>query len=157
MRLVPLSLYGGASPHTASAHPFLRVIPVVAMPLLKSERPPLVVLSDASFAAAHTWLGFVVACPIRGVCWSGMPTPTWLLLLLQETKARRTCIGQLEAIAALAPYWSLARAMFMQRFVMHHVDNQGALYALIKSSCADEDGYEHVRLSCSLALCYVWC
>lgn len=66
-------------------------------------RPPMVVLSDASFAFNHTWLDFVVACLINGVVWSGMPTPAWLLRILRESKEGQTYVGQLEAVAALAP------------------------------------------------------
>ena len=33
-------------------------------------RPTCVVLTDASFATGHKWLGFLVLCPICGALWA---------------------------------------------------------------------------------------
>ena len=101
--------------------------------------PAGVILTDASFEASHAWLGFLVVCPIRGGVWAGMATPPWLLALLELHKARDTYIGQLEAVAALAPLFSLSSAWFTDRNMMHYIDNQGALYSLINGRSNDVD------------------
>ena len=101
--------------------------------------PAGVILTDASFEASHKWLGFLVVCPIRGGVWAGMATPPWLLELLEFHKARDTYIGQLEAIAAVAPLFSLHRTWFEDRSVMHYIDNQGVLYSLINGRSNDAD------------------
>lgn len=94
--------------------------------------PACVVLTDASWEVGHTWLGFLVACPIRGAVWAGCPTPPWLLRVLQEHKARKTYIGPLELAVASAVYFSLPECWFTGRAVLHYIDNQPACYSLIK-------------------------
>ena len=37
------------------------LLPDFVVPLCREIRPPIVVLTDASFATGHTWLGFVVS------------------------------------------------------------------------------------------------
>ena len=101
--------------------------------------PATVALTDASFAADHKWLGFLVACPVRGMVWAGMDTPLWLLELFRKHKERRTYIGQLEAVVAAALYCSLPGKWFQGRPVTHYIDNQGALYALINGRSDDVD------------------
>ena len=102
-------------------------------------RPTCVVLTDASFATGHKWLGFLVMCPICGALWAGLPSPEWLLELLRRHVVRQTEIGQLELAAAAAPYFSVRRSWWEDRPVLHYVDNQGALYSLIKGGSNDAD------------------
>mmetsp|Transcript_16082 Transcript_16082/g.36700 ORF Transcript_16082/g.36700 Transcript_16082/m.36700 type:complete len:515 (-) Transcript_16082:104-1648(-) len=111
---------------------------VFSIPIFPDSSPHVVVLSDASFERGYGWLGFVIASPFDGVFWAGAPTPAWMLRLLTEHRVRGTYIGQLEALAALSAYLSLPQ-IFRSRKVSHYIDNQAALYSLIKGSSADVD------------------
>ena len=67
----------------------IRVMPSFRVPIYRDLRPAIVVLTDASFATGHTWLGFFVHCPyLNRSWWAGMPTPPWLLALLASSAAR---------------------------------------------------------------------
>ena len=126
-------------------------------------RPAVVILTDASFATGHTWLGFLVICPMRGACWAGCATPLWLMNLLERHKKRQTYIGQLEQAGASAPYESLPAEWLEGRPVMHYIDNQGALYSLINGRSKDHDSNRLVfvtlmraaKLSCNVWFDYV--
>ena len=126
-------------------------------------RPTCVVLTDASFAVGHTWLGFLVCCPIRGGLWAGCPTPPWLLAMLARHRERDTYIGQLESAVSAAPYYSLPSEWFEERPVMHYIDNQGALYSMINGRSKDPDtnrlvfvmGMKLATLSCAAWFDYV--
>jgi hypothetical protein len=126
-------------PELADALELLRVVvlslPSFCLPIHRGVRHSVVVLTDASFASDHTWLGFLVAHPINGVVWAGMATPAWLLAWLASIRVRGTYIGQLEAIAVAAVYFSLPA--LASCLVSHYVDNQGALYGFIRGSSAD--------------------
>jgi len=121
--------------------------------------PSVVVLSDASWETNHSWLGFLVLCPLRGAVWAGSPTPAWLLSLLKRHKAAGTYIGQLELAAAAAPYFSLPCSWWRQRCVMHYIDNQGACYSLIHGRASDADANRLVfvmSMHIALLRCDVW-
>jgi len=122
-------------------------------------RPAAVVLSDASWETNHSWLGFLVICPICGARWAGSPTPMWLLALLRRHKLAQTYIGQLELAAAAAPYFSLPREWWVDRPVMHYIDNQGACYGLIHGRASDSDANRLVfvtNMRIALFRCDVW-
>mmetsp|Transcript_12548 Transcript_12548/g.31296 ORF Transcript_12548/g.31296 Transcript_12548/m.31296 type:complete len:233 (+) Transcript_12548:104-802(+) len=109
-----------------------------SIPIFPDSSPQVIVLSDASFERGYGWLGFVVSSPFDGAFWAGAPIPAWMLRLLAEHRTRGTYIGQLEAIAALSAYLSLPH-IFRSRKVSHYIDNQAALYSLIKGGSADVD------------------
>lgn len=137
----------------------VRTFPNFSVPLRRVLHPPVVVLSDASWERHHTWMGFVVMCPIHGIYWGGIPTPPWLLDWLARLHEKKTYIGQLELMAALAPYWSLPSRVFAGRAVSHYVDNQGALYSLIRGRSSDADSNRLVflaRLRLHLLRADVW-
>jgi len=125
----------------------VRLFPNFTVPLQRDVRPPVVVLSDASWEVGHTWIGFVVLCPFSGVRWAGMPTPSWLLDWLSRLRAKQTYIGQLELAAALTPYRSLPPGVFRGRAVSHYIDNQGALYSMIHGRSSDADSNRLVFLA----------
>ena len=129
------------------------LLPAFAVRFRKDVRPCLVILTDASFETSHTWLGFFVCCPLCGVRWAGCSTPKWLLRMLARHKQRDTYIGQLEMVVADAPYISLPEAWLRDRAVMHYVDNQGALYALIHGRAVDADMN---RMAPSLPFLVMW-
>ena len=139
------------------------LLPDFVVPLCRGIRPPIVVLTDASFATGHTWLGFVVCCPWNGMRWAGMETPAWVLQLLRRYKQRDTEIGPLETIVADAPYLSLPESWFRNRAISHYIDNQGAAYSLIHGRSKDRDINRSVfvtlmhlsRMSCSVWFDYV--
>jgi len=116
----------------------IRASVTFSIPICPDSSPPVVVLSDASFERGYGWLGFVVSSPFDGVFWAGAPTPGWMLRLLADHRVRGTYIGQLEALAALSAYLSLPH-VFRSRKVSHYIDNQAALYSLIKGSSSDVD------------------
>ncbi|KAL1510245.1 hypothetical protein AB1Y20_006569 [Prymnesium parvum] len=117
------------------------------VPLRRELCPPIVVLTDASWEIGHTWIGFVVLCPMHGVRWAGTATPPWLLEWLARLRVQQTYIGQLEVAAALAPYWSLPPSIFRERAVSHYIDNQGALYSMIRGRSSDEGSNRLVFLA----------
>lgn len=99
----------------------------------------------------------MIVHPDLGVFWAGMPTPEWTLCAFASHRERTTYIGQLEAIAALAPLLSMPTSSFFAgRSVTHYIDNQGALYSFINGRSADPDinrivflyGMIASRLSC---------
>ena len=121
-----------------------------------------VVLTDASFATGHTWLGFLIMCPIRGGLWAGAATPAWLLRVLQTHKQRDTYIGQLESAVVSSPLLSVLDRfpdILSDRPVMHYIDNQGSLYSVINGRSSDDDTNRLVfvsRLFYARARCDVW-
>ena len=125
-------------------------------------RPMCVVLTDASFATGHTWLGFLIMCPIRGDLWAGAATPAWLLRVLQTHKQRDTYIGQLESAVVSSPLLSVLDRfpdILSDRPVMHYIDNQGSLYSVINGRSSDDDTNRLVfasRLYYARARCDVW-
>ena len=125
-------------------------------------RPMCVVLTDASFATGHTWLGFLIMCPIRGGLWAGAATPAWLLRVLQTHKQRDTYIGQLESAVVSSPLLSVLDRfpdILSDRPVMHYIDNQGSLYSVINGRSSDDDTNRLVfvsRLFYARARCDVW-
>ena len=135
------------------------VLPQFVVRFRRGEpRPPVVVLTDASFETGHTWLGFLICCPIAGCVWAGEETPEWLLALLARHKRRESYIGQLETAIASGPYFTCP-SMFRDRAVFHYVDNQGALYSLINGRSRDGDTNRLVFLTLLRAVqlrCDVW-
>ena len=139
------------------------LLPPFEVRLPRDIRPPLVVLTDASFEIGHTWIGFVVCCPWNGMRWAGAPSPDWLMRLLASHKERQTYIGQLEAVVCASPCMSLPESYFRNRTVLHYVDNQGALYSLINGRSNDFDMnrivfvtlMRHTYLSCNVWFEYV--
>mmetsp|Transcript_4682 Transcript_4682/g.11783 ORF Transcript_4682/g.11783 Transcript_4682/m.11783 type:complete len:139 (-) Transcript_4682:71-487(-) len=83
----------------------------------------------------------------------------WLLALLRRHKLAQTYIGQLELAAAAAPYFSLPREWWVDRPVMHYIDNQGACYGLIHGRASDSDANRLVfvtNMRIALFRCDVW-
>ena len=122
----------------------IRVMPSFRVPIYRDLRPAIVVLTDASFATGHTWLGFFVHCPyLNRSWWAGMPTPPWLLALLASHRLRETYIGQIEGAVTSCPYFSrdprMPAELFRGRSVIHYIDNQGALYSMINGRSKDPD------------------
>jgi len=121
--------------------------------------PAVVVLTDASWETNHSWLGFLVVCPLRGAFWAGSSTPAWLMDLLRSHKLAGSYIGQLELAAAAAPYFSLPHDSRRDRAVMHYVDNQGACYGLIHGRSKDADANRLifvVNMRAAVLKCDVW-
>ena len=81
------------------------------------------------------------------------------LALLARHKERDTYVGQLEAAAAAAAFFSIAASWLTDRPVMHYIDNQGALYSLINGRSEDADCNRLVFVTLMRAMrlrCDVW-
>lgn len=143
----------------ASLRLVVQLLPPFRIPVQPDSRPPVVIFSDASWEADGSWLGFVVIHPELGGFWASAATPPWLLHIFELHRARKTYIGQLEAVAALTVYLSFPSDFFRGRLLSHYLDNQGALYSFIKGSSADIDINRIVFLTGLLTArmqCHVW-
>jgi hypothetical protein len=137
----------------------VQLLPGFSTPIGRDIRPPLVILTDASFEVGSTWIGFLLCCPWNGARWAGCPTPPWLLRLLETHRKRDTYIGQIEAAVVAAPIWSCPDSWFRGRACMHYIDNQGALYSMINGRSNDQDMNRLVfvtRLQLDRLACRVW-
>jgi len=102
-------------------------------------------------------LGFVVYDPRdRYLAYSSYDAPEWLLGLMVYPGA---CIGQLEILAALLPYTTLAWARLRGRRVLHFIDNTSSMYSLFKgySSQGDSSWFVSIfHLVCASLQVDVW-
>jgi len=115
--------------------------------------PPVLVWSDATGTnegEAQPMIAFVARFP-GGLAAPGDPpglTPTqprwvhgaWLVSyeLLAELEARRQQVGQLELLAAVAAYYTMATAL-RSRDVLHFIDNTAAVAGIAKGFSAKPD------------------
>jgi hypothetical protein len=115
--------------------------------------PPLVVYTDAAYepdSAIPAGMGACVFDPnaLEGLQWvvAGCEVGPEIL---EHWRKRKQYIGQLEALAAVAVYYSLANGVenpggapthvMRNRDVLHFVDNYGSLASLIKKRSKDPD------------------
>ena len=109
-----------------------------------SARKALLVWSDAMLQDGIGRLGFVVHDPTDGITlYSSYLVPQWMMLMFAHPLH---CIGQLEIMAALMVYITLASydpEMIHDRDVLHFVDNTSAIMGLYK-------GYSPAPDSCRL-------
>jgi hypothetical protein len=141
----------------------------------KSPLPTVLIWSDARWEPSHSHpggIGFVVFFPASSDAeaaarsshsppWmAGASTPPgeWFYAaydLMPEEYAhwqsRATYIGQLELLAAIAVYYSLADKLRGRR-VLHFVDNSGAVACLVKDYSADYDSSALVHSFWALAV-----
>jgi len=128
-------------------------LPPATYHMRRSPVPPIVVYTDAAFEPDDprpAGLGACVYDPLApvGHQWvvvSGETSPE----VIGRWHARRQYIGQLEALAAVATYYTLAdgaplpdgsRSHALRgRDVIHYVDNFGALACLVKGDSRDPD------------------
>ena len=113
----------------------------------KTSAPPVLVWSDASFENGHGQLGWVVFDPASGNYWhSSHAVAKHTFDLFVPDK--KQYIGQLELLAATVPYHSLPDCIFRNRLVMHFVDNQQALSAVVSGYARQPDNARLVNQLC---------
>ena len=122
----------------------MRFMPDVQVPILPMQAgAPVIILSDASGKKASVTrrprghLGFVLWHPEAGAVHSDARVPEWLTRLFDELQRRfghlprSQYITPYEAVAMLTPYLTCPQLLY-RRYVLHFVDNSGALYASLK-------------------------
>ena len=125
-------------------------LPPLRAPVAANSRSPLIVYTDASYwrdkrkrgvyecaaekrSPQHRGaLGAVIFDPEIREAWLASARPPWGLLLSTWAVDKKTCIAELEALAAIAAY-STYPAVIAGRKVIHFVDNTVALSALVHS------------------------
>lgn len=129
-----------------------RLPPAVYM-MRKAAVPPIVVYTDAAFEPDDPRPAGLGACVYDPLAPGGHQ---WVVLSEQTSpeviarwKARRQYIGQLEALAVVATYYTLADGaplpkggwshVIRGRDVIHYVDNYGAMACLVKGDSRDPD------------------
>jgi hypothetical protein len=109
-------------------------------------RPPVLVWTDASWAAGEGRIGVVIYVPGESPGRGRPRAPhRWYYTtyaaspeVIARLQARRTLIGQLELLGVVMPYYSMPE-LFAGREVLHYIDNTEALAASFQGSAASSD------------------
>ena len=118
-----------------------RVVPVIA-----SSAPPTVVFTDAAFEGGGGTIGVVVKRPGHGLVWTACDCPRWVLTAFQTVdRAKEQYIGQLELLAAVVAYTTFPDLLQGQH-VIHWIDNESAVYSLVKGYCGAADSARVVNI-----------
>lgn len=118
-----------------------RVFPVQASP-----EPPTVVFTDAAFEAGKGTIGVVVKRPGHNLAWTACDCPDWVLTAFQTVdRAKEQYIGQLELLAAVVAYTTFPDLLAGQH-VIHWIDNESAVYSLVKGYCGAADSARVVNI-----------
>ena len=121
-------------------------LPPRTLPVLASGAPLSVVFTDAAFEAGRGTLGVVVKRPGRPLLWTACDCPPWVLqafAALDRPKAQY--IGQLELLAAVVAYTTFADELRGEH-VIHWIDNESAVYSLVKGYTSAPDSARIVNL-----------
>ena len=121
-------------------------LPPRTLPVLAADEPPVVVFTDAAFEAGKGTLGVVVKRPGRPLLWTACDCPASLLRAFAELDGQKSqYIGQLELLAALVAYTTFADELRGSQ-VIHWIDNESAVYALVKGYSGAADSARIVNL-----------
>jgi len=106
----------------------------------------VVVFTDAAFEAGKGTLGVVVKRPGRPLVWTACDCPASLLQAFAELDGQKSqYIGQLELLAAVVAYTTFADELRGAQ-VIHWIDNESAVYALVKGYSGAADSARSVNL-----------
>ena len=143
---------------------FIQILPLLpprVFNLRKAKARPLVVYTDAMYAAGKGQVGIVIFDPE----WRerGTPRVSYASRVVEDEVMRRFCvreqyIGVLEALAAAAAYSSRPDQV-RDREIIHFIDNQGAMFGLSKGTARDYDTSRIVHAFHTMAAalrCSVW-
>ena len=121
-------------------------LPPRTLPLLASDAPPTVIFTDAAFEAGRGTLGVVVKRPGRPLLWTACDCPPWVLQAFAELdRPKSQYIGQLELLAAVVAYTTFADELRGEH-VIHWIDNESAVYSLVKGYSRAPDSARVVNL-----------
>ena len=121
-------------------------MPPRVVPVLASAEPPTVVLTDAAFESGRGTIGVVVKRPGRPLVWTACDCPGWVLSAFRAVdRAKEQYIGQLELLAAVVAYTTFPDILEGQH-VIHWIDNESAVYSLVKGYCGAADSARVVNI-----------
>lgn len=121
-------------------------LPPRTLPVVASDRPPTVILTDASYEGGKGCLGVVVKRPGRPLLWTACDCPPELLKAFADLdRPKKQYIGQLELLAAVVAYTTFPEEMRGEH-VIHWIDNESAVYALVKGYSRAADSARIVTL-----------
>ena len=121
-------------------------MPPRVVPVRVSSEPPTVVFTDAAFEGGRGTIGVVVKRPGRGLAWTACDCPGWGLSAFRAVdRAKEQYIGQLELLAAVVAYTTFPDLLAGQH-VIHWIDNESAVYSLVKGYCGAADSARVVNI-----------
>ena len=111
-----------------------------------SDEPPVVVFTDAAFEAGRGTIGVVIKRPGEPLLWTACDCPAWVLRAFAELdRPKEQYIGQLELLAAVVAYTTFPEELRGRR-VIHWIENESAVYALVKGYSSAPDSARVVNL-----------
>ena len=114
--------------------------------MLASTQQPTVIFTDAAFEAGRGTLGVVVKQPGQPLLWTACDCPPWVLRAFAELDGPKSqYIGQLELLAAVVAYTTFADEL-QGAHVIHWIDNESAVYSLVKGYSRAPDSARVVNL-----------
>ena len=88
----------------------------------------------------------VVKRPGRPLVWTACDCPAWVISAFQVVdRAKEQYIGQLELLAAVMAYTTFPDLLSGQ-YVIHWIDNESAVYSLVKGYCGAADSARLVNV-----------
>ena len=121
-------------------------MPPRSIPVMPSNEPPTIVFTDASWEDGKGALGVVVKAPGKPLVWTACDCPAWVIDVFQEVdRAKKQYIGQLELLAALLAYTTFPD-LLRGKHVVHWIDNESAVYSLVKGYSGAPDSARIVNL-----------
>ena len=124
----------------------VELMPPRSVQVMASREPPTVIFTDASFEDGAGALGVVVKRPGQPLLWTACDCPEWVLDAFREVDRHKAqYIGQLELLAAVLAYTTFPEEL-RGRHVIHWVDNESAVYGLVKGYSGSPDSARVVNL-----------
>ena len=121
-------------------------MPPRVVPVQVSSEPPTVVFTDAAFEGGNGTIGVVVKRPGHNLAWTACDCPGWVFSAFQAVdRAKEQYIGQLELLAAVVAYTTFPDLLAGQH-VIHWIDNESAVYSLVKGYCGAADSARVVNV-----------
>lgn len=145
-------------------------LPPFETPARTPRSPQPLIWTDASFER-RTADGAVVLAEPEPECYAGLGLVAWLPsrrafvvaslvvsydFLLRCFGEKIQYIGQLEAIAAAAAYWTIGEDDLTGSYPAHFIDNQGALAAIVRGD-SSEASIAHLSHECALRHLHLRC
>ena len=122
------------------------LMPPRSVQVMASREPPTVIFTDASYENGAGALGVVIKRPGLPLLWTACDCPEWVLDAFREVdRHKKQYIGQLELLAAVVAYTTFPEEL-RGRHVVHWVDNESAVYGLVKGYSGSPDSARVINL-----------